>query len=305
MAQLPFLCFVVLNDFKSAKHQTSSRKIYLHHLQLSMSYLFPLRLSAYIAPGRQLMQWNSFALDIFIRSWKKNNCTPHSINRKIAVDVIVKSCQMWWNAVKSCQISPIYLSFLHKLVANNQSSPPHGKTWSPAMHLTKPSRSSTKPSRSSMTCYQLIVIQTHEVLKGDDWWELCFFDLLWFWPEGRKLRYYTSCHIISNQHGKSRVINPKIWNRKIWWSGDLQADLSFQKVLPEFSTPTCHDRSTPNGSSAGSWWQSSQTSQTYPNHQFLHWSMTISVRLLSSLKNLDSFQTSLQLLWMTPPSSST
>lgn len=56
------------------------------------------------------------SLWIYSRSWKKPTTHPHSINRKIAVDVIVKSCQMWWNAVKSCQISPIYLSFHRKLV---------------------------------------------------------------------------------------------------------------------------------------------------------------------------------------------
>ena len=167
---------------------------------------------------------------------------------------------MWWNAVKSCQISPIYLSFHHKLMAITSLPHPTAKHEARQCTSLKPSRSSTKPSRSSMTCYQLIMMQTHEVLKGDDWWELCFFDLLWFWPEGRKLRYYTSCHIIANQHCKSWVV--KIWNCQIWWSGDLQADLGFQKFFLIFSTPTCHDRSTPNGSSAGSWWQASQSFQT-------------------------------------------
>lgn len=150
---------------------------------------------------------------------------------------------MWWNAVKSCQISPIYLSFHHKLVAITSLPHPTAKHEARQCtslnlrvllqnHLDRP-----WPATSWSWCKPM------KWLKGYDWWELCFFDLLWFWPEGRKLR----------------GISPKIWNCQIWSSGDFQANLGFQKVIPYFSPPTCHDRSTPNGSSAGSWSQSSQT----------------------------------------------
>lgn len=155
-------------------------------------------------------------------------------------------CQILSNVVKCCEIvsNISNLSILSSQIGSyNQSSPPHGKTWSQAMHLTKPSRSSTKPSRSSMTCYQLIVVQTHEVVER-------------IWLVGAVFLWLA---MILARRQKAQSKSPKIWNCQIWSSGDFQANLGFQKVIPYFSPPTCHDRSTPNGSSAGSWSQSSQT----------------------------------------------
>lgn len=259
--------------------------------------------------------WNGTAsLWIYSRSWKKTNYTPHSIKRKIAVDVIVKSCQMWWNAVKSCQISPIYLSLHHKLVAITSLSHPtathEGRQCTSLNlrvllqnHLDRP-----WPATSWSWCKPMKCCRSYSVSSfGAERRWLVGAVFLWLAMilarrQKAKILYIMSHQIKSNQHCKSWVVSPKIWNRKIWWSGDLQADLGFQKVLPDFSTPTCHDRSTPNGSSAGSWWQSSQTPERIQTI-----SSSIDLWLFpyvfcQASKTMDSFHVFIAtVMWIKPP----
>ena len=126
MAQLPFLCFILLNASKTdplIKATNLGKKNLSSPPAAPQELSFPTQALSVHCAWQAIDAIEQLRFGYIVDLGRKTNYTPHSINRKIAVDVIVKSCQMWWNAVKSCQISPIYLSFHHKLVA--MTSLPH------------------------------------------------------------------------------------------------------------------------------------------------------------------------------------